>query len=173
MSYRLSLSVALVCAAVLAVGCEKERIAVTTYHYDNLRTGWDRHEEHLKPHNVQSAKFKMLHSVVLDDQVDTQPLIMPHIKSPPVPVPANMKSSMSPPKAIPSTRSTQNPASFFLAQILVRPCPRRLVALTTDPMSASTALPSSTMNQKPCMSSSIPSKLATRFTAFTHSIWPI
>src|SRR6266436_5726062 len=80
MSYRLSLSVALVCAAVLAVGCEKERIAVTTYHYDNLRTGWDRHEEHLKPHNVQSPKFKMLHSVVLDDQVDTQPLIMPHIK---------------------------------------------------------------------------------------------
>ena len=80
MSYRFSVSVAFVCAAVLSAGCEKERIAVTTYHYDNLRTGWDRHEEHLKPHNVQSAKFKMLHSVVLDDQVDTQPLIMPHIK---------------------------------------------------------------------------------------------
>jgi len=80
MAYRLSLSVAFACAAFLVAGCETERIAVTTYHYDNLRTGWDRHEEHLKPHNVKSAKFKMLHSVVLDDQVDTQPLIMPHIK---------------------------------------------------------------------------------------------
>ena len=82
MSIRFSACLLVSAASLLVSGCEheRERIAVTTYHYDNLRTGWNRHEEHLKPHRVQSSDFKMLHSVTLDDQVDTQPLVMPHVK---------------------------------------------------------------------------------------------
>ena len=65
---------------LLASGCGKEHRAVTTYHYDNLRTGWNHEEEHLKPKNVSGPKFKLLSPVPLDDQVDTQPLVVPHVK---------------------------------------------------------------------------------------------
>lgn len=61
-------------------GCKARREAVTTYHYDNLRTGWNRHEEKLKYKNVSSPKFGLRHTVVLDDQVDAQPLVVPHVK---------------------------------------------------------------------------------------------
>jgi hypothetical protein len=53
------------------------KIAVITYHYDNLRTGWDDSESSLSYKNVQSGSFGLLHTVALDDQVDTQPLIVP------------------------------------------------------------------------------------------------
>ncbi len=53
------------------------KIAVTTYHYDNGRTGWDKSERVLTDQNVNSASFGLLHTVSLDDQVDTQPLIVP------------------------------------------------------------------------------------------------
>jgi hypothetical protein len=52
-------------------------IAVTTYHYDNLRTGWDPNEIKLDYARVGSPSFELLHPVALDDQVDTQPLIVP------------------------------------------------------------------------------------------------
>ena len=51
-------------------------INVTTYHYDNLRTGWDQIEPTLTPKNVGSAKFKLVASAALDDQVDAQPLVL-------------------------------------------------------------------------------------------------
>ncbi len=53
---------------------------VTTYHYDNLRTGWDQTETALTPatvlHGSGGQTFKMMASTVLDDQVDAQPLLM-------------------------------------------------------------------------------------------------
>lgn len=52
--------------------------AATTYHYDNLRTGWNCNETQLTPVNVAKG-FGLLHSVVLDDQVDAQPLFVPHL----------------------------------------------------------------------------------------------
>lgn len=61
-------------------GCKARREAVTTYHYDNLRTGWNRHEEKLKYKNVGSPKFGLRHTVALDDQVDAQPLVVPHVR---------------------------------------------------------------------------------------------
>jgi hypothetical protein len=73
-------TVILVVAIALMTGCEKHHRAVTTYHYDNLRTGWNSEEEQLTPANVVSSKFGLLHSVVLDDQVDTQPLVVPDVK---------------------------------------------------------------------------------------------
>ena len=51
-------------------------IDVITYHYDNLRTGWDSSEYSLSYKSVHSSSFGLLASVTLDDQVDTQPLIV-------------------------------------------------------------------------------------------------
>jgi hypothetical protein len=47
---------------------------VTTYHYDNLRTGWNVSETTLTPANVATASLAPLHTVALDEQVDAQPL---------------------------------------------------------------------------------------------------
>ena len=64
-------------AIALTTACEKRHRSVTTYHNDNLRTGWNSEEERLTPAKVGSPKFGLLHSVVLDDQVDAQPLVSP------------------------------------------------------------------------------------------------
>jgi hypothetical protein len=65
----------LIASALLAVG----QTAVTTYHYDNYRTGWNQNESVLTPANVQTATFGLLHKVALDDQVDAQPLVVPGV----------------------------------------------------------------------------------------------
>jgi hypothetical protein len=54
--------------------------AVTTYHYDNLRTGWNSHESELTPARVASPEFGLRHTLTLDDEVDAQPLIVPDVK---------------------------------------------------------------------------------------------
>ena len=59
----------------------KAGIDVTTYHYDNLRTGWDNAESSLKYANVSNGKFGLLQSVALDDQVDAQPLVVRNQKA--------------------------------------------------------------------------------------------
>jgi hypothetical protein len=53
--------------------------AVTTYHNDNYRTGWNSTETILKPANVNSTDFGLLATVALDDQVDAQPLVVPNV----------------------------------------------------------------------------------------------
>jgi Bacterial Ig-like domain (group 3) len=62
--------------ALLAAG----QTAVTTYHYDNNRTGWNQHETVLTPANVATSSFGLLQTVVLDDQVDAQPLVVPGVQ---------------------------------------------------------------------------------------------
>jgi hypothetical protein len=59
-------------------------IAVTTYHYDNLRTGWNCNETMLTPDLVSDKAirsgtfgFGLLSTTTLDDQVDAQPLFVP------------------------------------------------------------------------------------------------
>lgn len=54
----------------------KSDFRVVTYHYDNLRTGWNAKEKALTPQSVASSRFKMTASIPLDDQVDAQPLLM-------------------------------------------------------------------------------------------------
>jgi PQQ enzyme repeat len=54
------------------------KIAVTTYHYDSMRTGWDDKESTLTYGNVNGSSFGLLQSVTLDDQVDAQPLVVPN-----------------------------------------------------------------------------------------------
>ncbi|MBV9571926.1 MAG: hypothetical protein JO056_11865 [Alphaproteobacteria bacterium] len=51
-------------------------VRVGTYHYDNLRTGWNFREHELTPKAVRSGQFKLLKSVELDDLVHAQPLYM-------------------------------------------------------------------------------------------------
>jgi hypothetical protein len=68
-----------VAAIALLTSCSNDQ-AVTTYHYDNLRTGWNSHETKLTPVKVASPEFALLHSVTLDDQVDAQPLLVPDEK---------------------------------------------------------------------------------------------
>ena len=51
--------------------------AVTTYHYDNQRTGWYQNETTLTPAKVGPTSFGVLAQVVLDEQVDAQPLVVP------------------------------------------------------------------------------------------------
>lgn len=51
-------------------------VDLLTYHYDNYRTGWNNQEKKLTPANVGSAKFQLLASTPLDEQVDAQPLIL-------------------------------------------------------------------------------------------------
>ena len=53
--------------------------SITTYHYDNYRTGWNQNETTLTPFNVNSSSFAVLESVPLDDQVDAQPLYVPGV----------------------------------------------------------------------------------------------
>lgn len=55
-------------------------VAVTTYHYDNYRTGWNQHEQTLTPTNVVPGSFGLLYTISLDDEVDAQPLIVPHVR---------------------------------------------------------------------------------------------
>ena len=53
--------------------------SVTTYHYDNYRTGWNHTETTLTPANVKPGSFGLLKTVHLDDQVDAQPLVVPGV----------------------------------------------------------------------------------------------
>src|SRR6516225_11281596 len=52
------------------------KISVTTYHNDNLRTGWNSQETSLTGQSVASGNFQMLASTSVDDQVDDQPLVV-------------------------------------------------------------------------------------------------
>jgi hypothetical protein len=63
-------------AALLASG----QTSVTTYHYDNNRTGWNPNESVLTPANVDKKSFGLLQRVTLDDQVDAQPLVVPGVQ---------------------------------------------------------------------------------------------
>jgi len=68
----------LLLAGIVAVGAGWTQ-SITTYHYDNYRTGWNQNETTLTPFNVNSSSFGVLQSVALDDQVDAQPLYMPGV----------------------------------------------------------------------------------------------
>ena len=54
--------------------------SVLTYHYDNLRIGWNSNETVLTPVNVHKTTFGIQHTVTLDEQADGQPLVVPHVR---------------------------------------------------------------------------------------------
>lgn len=57
------------------------KVAVTTYHYNSLRSGWNNQEGTLTQQSVAGGTFGLLYTVALDDQVDTQPLVVPNEKT--------------------------------------------------------------------------------------------
>ncbi|MGH6889146.1 MAG: hypothetical protein ACREHF_08125 [Rhizomicrobium sp.] len=57
-------------------GAACAQVNVTTYHYDNYRTGWNANETNLTQSNVNNSSFGLLATVPLDDQVDAQPLLV-------------------------------------------------------------------------------------------------
>jgi Bacterial Ig-like domain (group 3) len=66
-------------AIVLITISALAQTSVTTYHYDTYRTGWNNTETTLTPTNVASSNFGLLHNITLDDQVDSQPLVVPGV----------------------------------------------------------------------------------------------
>jgi hypothetical protein len=74
----------LICIAALCISASARlaagQTAVTTYHYDNNRTGWNQNEAVLTPANVASSSFGLLQTVALNDQVDAQPLVVPGVQ---------------------------------------------------------------------------------------------
>ena len=72
-------TLALSTATLLVGSLATAQTAITTYHVDNNRTGWNSHETVLTPANVGSSSFGLLKGVPLDDQVDGQPLFVPAV----------------------------------------------------------------------------------------------
>jgi hypothetical protein len=57
-------------------------IDVTTYHYDNLRTGQNVNETTLTTANVNQTKFGKLGELMVDGKVDAQPLYLSNVSIP-------------------------------------------------------------------------------------------
>src|SRR5271165_496586 len=69
----------LILAALCVISCAtagEANVAIATYHYDNLRTGWNSLETNLTA-STFPPHFGVTATVALDDQVDAQPLIVP------------------------------------------------------------------------------------------------
>jgi hypothetical protein len=78
MSLRLG-NLSFLAAFAITSALATSQTAITTYHVDNNRTGWNSHESVLTPTNVASASFGLLKTVALDAQVDSQPLFVPGV----------------------------------------------------------------------------------------------
>lgn len=61
------------------VSAPLSQVAVTTYHNDNYRTGWNSNETILTPANVNSSQFGLLTLLKLDDEIDAEPLLVPGV----------------------------------------------------------------------------------------------
>lgn len=61
----------------LAVCGQAQGVAITTFHGDEARLGWNAHETHLTPATVQPATFGQLWKTTLDDGVPGSPLYVP------------------------------------------------------------------------------------------------
>jgi hypothetical protein len=64
---------------VLAAVAARAQVSVTTYHYDNARTGGNTQETILTPANVNSTQFGKLFTVALDGDVYAEPLYLPNV----------------------------------------------------------------------------------------------
>ena len=157
--------------AILTAPAVALKQPVSSYHYDNQRTGWNPNETTLTPANVGPTSFGVIAKVVLDDQVDAQPFSFQTNRLPPVSRREPIKSFMSPPKAIRSTRSERPMAPCCLAETSELRFPRRLVApVLLVRMSESTVLQSSMWRRTHYMPSPIHCKAVYQPIRFLPSI---
>ena len=63
--------------AMLAFAPAHAQTAVTTYHYDTLRSGWNSTETTLTAANAASIQLQQ--SINVDSQIDAQPLLVPGV----------------------------------------------------------------------------------------------
>ncbi len=77
--YHARLSTAFAASLIVYCAGAVGQTPISTYHYDNYRTGWNQQETVLTPANVSSSSFGLLQTVALDDQVDGQPLVAPGV----------------------------------------------------------------------------------------------
>ena len=78
-SHESNACLAIVFLALATHWSSAQSVAVTTYHYDSYRTGWNNSETQLTPAAVSSSSFAILQTVPLDQRVDAQPLIVPGV----------------------------------------------------------------------------------------------
>src|SRR5580693_1642623 len=78
-NFSLRVALAVFTVAFFAASPASSQKAITTYHVDNHRSGWNSWETVLTPANVGSSSFGLLQTVVLDNQVDAQPLFVPAV----------------------------------------------------------------------------------------------
>jgi hypothetical protein len=71
--------IASLASMLLAAHIAPAQTAVTTYHNDNYRTGWNSAESALTPTTVGTSSFGLLAKVAVDEQVDAQPLVVPGV----------------------------------------------------------------------------------------------
>src|SRR5262249_24323598 len=76
----------LVAGPAAALPSEPPPGAVLTYHSDNFRTGWQQHETVLCATPTLlcpgvSGQFGLVKTFTLADQVDAQPLVIPHFSN--------------------------------------------------------------------------------------------
>jgi hypothetical protein len=67
----------LLCVSAFAIA----QVSVTTYHYDNARTGQNTRETSLNPGNVNISQFGKLFSTTVDGYVYAQPLYVPNVQN--------------------------------------------------------------------------------------------
>ncbi len=75
---RATLATMLPLLPLIIAPCMAVAQAVTTYHNDTLRTGWNPAETSLTVANVGGGGFHLQATVALDSQVDSQPLVVPN-----------------------------------------------------------------------------------------------
>jgi len=69
-------------SAGLAMRYSGTPIDVTSYHYDNARTGWNPSETDLTPASVASQRFGLLSTLTVDGTVLAQPLLVSNYRMP-------------------------------------------------------------------------------------------
>ena len=78
---RLILLTAFCCHCLTAV-CQpnsSSAVSVWTHRYDNTRLGWNNREKLLNTETVTAKTFGLRHFLLVDDQIYTQPLVLPNL----------------------------------------------------------------------------------------------
>src|SRR5258708_1910328 len=80
--YSIGTVILLLCGCVLLPPQSPAQVSVTTYRYDNSRSGVNSQENLLSPFNVNASQFGKQFSQSVDGYVFAQPLYVPNLSLP-------------------------------------------------------------------------------------------